>query len=100
MVRDGTVSHSAAKRIFGRMVETGDRPEQIAEREGLIQVRDTDAITRWVDEVLAENASEAQRFRAGEKKLLGVLVGLVMRKSKGRADPKRVNQLLSERAGA
>jgi aspartyl-tRNA(Asn)/glutamyl-tRNA(Gln) amidotransferase subunit B len=100
MVREGTVSHSAAKRIFSRMVETGDRPEQIAEREGLIQVRDTDAIARWVDEVLAENASEAQRFRAGEKKLLGVLVGLVMRKSKGRADPKRVNQLLSERAGA
>jgi aspartyl-tRNA(Asn)/glutamyl-tRNA(Gln) amidotransferase subunit B len=82
------------------MVETGDRPEKIAEKEGLTQVRDTDAIARWVDEVLAENANEAERFRAGEKKLLGVLVGLVMRKSKGRADPKRVNQLLSERAGA
>jgi aspartyl-tRNA(Asn)/glutamyl-tRNA(Gln) amidotransferase subunit B len=99
MVRDGTVSHSAAKRIFTRMVETGDRPEQIAEKEGLIQVSDVDAITNWVDEVLAENPNEAQRFRAGEKKLLGVLVGLVMKKSKGRADPKRVNQVLSERAG-
>jgi aspartyl-tRNA(Asn)/glutamyl-tRNA(Gln) amidotransferase subunit B len=99
LVRDATVSHSAAKRIFARMVETGDRPDAIAEREGLLQVRDVDELARWVDEVLAEHPTEAQRFRSGEKKLLGVLVGLVMKKSKGRADPRRVNQLLSERAG-
>jgi aspartyl-tRNA(Asn)/glutamyl-tRNA(Gln) amidotransferase subunit B len=80
-------------------VQTGDRPEQIAERDQLLQVRDSDELTRWVDEVLSENPAEASRFHAGEKKLLGVLVGLVMKKSKGRADPKRVNQLLSERSG-
>ena len=99
LVRDGVVSHSAAKQIFARMVETGDPPQKIAEREGLIQVRDADELARWVDEVLAENPAEAARFKSGEKKLLGVLVGLVMKKSKGRADPRRVNQLLSERGG-
>jgi aspartyl-tRNA(Asn)/glutamyl-tRNA(Gln) amidotransferase subunit B len=99
LVRDGVVSHSAAKRIFGAMVETGDPPAKIAEREGLVQVRDADELERWVDEVLAENPREAERFRGGEKKLLGVLVGQVMKKSKGRADPRRVNQLLSERSG-
>lgn len=98
LVRDGTVSHSAAKRIFARMVETGDPPQRIAEAEGLIQVRDDAELERWVDEVLAEHPAEAQRFRDGEKKLLGVLVGMVMKKSKGRADPRRVNQLLSERS--
>ncbi|HEV2179266.1 MAG TPA: Asp-tRNA(Asn)/Glu-tRNA(Gln) amidotransferase GatCAB subunit B, partial [Gemmatimonadaceae bacterium] len=99
LVRDGIVSHSAAKRVFAAMVETGDAPDRVAEREGLVQVRDADELTRWVDEVLAEHPAEAGRFRAGETKLLGVLVGLVMKKSKGRADPRRVNQLVSERAG-
>ncbi len=100
LVRDGMLSSTAAKQVFARMVATGDRPEQIAEREQLLQVRDDDALERWVDEVLAENPTEAERFRHGERKLQGVLVGLVMKKSKGRADPKRVNQLLSERSGA
>ena len=99
LVRDGVVSHSAAKRVFALMAETGDAPDRVAEREGLVQVRDADELARWVDEVLAEHPAEAGRFRAGEKKLLGVLVGLVMKKSKGRADPRRVNQLVSERAG-
>ncbi|HEU4565361.1 MAG TPA: Asp-tRNA(Asn)/Glu-tRNA(Gln) amidotransferase subunit GatB [Gemmatimonadaceae bacterium] len=99
MVREEMVSHSAAKRIFARMTATGDPPDKIAKDEGLLQVRDADELARWVDEVLIEHPAEAQRFRAGERKLLGVLVGLVMKKSKGRADPKRVNQLLSERAG-
>jgi aspartyl-tRNA(Asn)/glutamyl-tRNA(Gln) amidotransferase subunit B len=99
MVKSGTVSHSAGKKIFARMAERGGDPEQIADQEGLRQVGDADALGRWVDEVLRENPAEAERFRAGEKKLLGVLVGLVMKKSRGSADPKRVNQMLSERAG-
>ena len=97
MVRDGLVSHSAAKRIFGRMVETGDRPEQIAERDGLTQVGDDGALLGWIEEVFVQHPTEAGRFAAGERKLQGVLVGMVMKKSGGRADPKRVNQLLSER---
>jgi aspartyl-tRNA(Asn)/glutamyl-tRNA(Gln) amidotransferase subunit B len=100
LVRDGFVSNTAGKKIFAAMVETGDPPAKIAEREGLVQVRDASELERWVDEVLAENPDEAKRFRGGEKKLLGVLVGQVMKKSKGRADPRRVNQLLSERTGS
>jgi aspartyl-tRNA(Asn)/glutamyl-tRNA(Gln) amidotransferase subunit B len=99
MVRDGKVSGTAAKTIFKTMVQTGDRAEQVAEREGLLQVGDDAALAAWIDEVLAENPEEARRYTAGEKKLQGVLVGLVMKKSKGRADPKRVNQLLAARAG-
>ena len=99
MVRDDVVSHSAAKSIFARMVETGDRPEQVAEREGLLKVGDDSALQAWIDAVLAENPAEATRFLAGERKLQGVLVGLVMKRSKGSADPKRVNQLLASRLG-
>jgi aspartyl-tRNA(Asn)/glutamyl-tRNA(Gln) amidotransferase subunit B len=99
LVRDGKVSNTAAKRIFGEMRRSGEPPAQIAEREGLLQEGSDDAITVWVEEVLAEHPEESRRFLAGERKLLGVLVGAVMKKSKGRADPKRVNQLLSSRAG-
>jgi aspartyl-tRNA(Asn)/glutamyl-tRNA(Gln) amidotransferase subunit B len=99
MVRDGKLSTSAAKQVFAEMVRTGDRPEQVAERAGLVQESDDAALQRWIDEVLTENPAEAARYANGEKKLQGFLVGLVMKKSKGRADPKRVNQLLSSSPG-
>jgi aspartyl-tRNA(Asn)/glutamyl-tRNA(Gln) amidotransferase subunit B len=99
MVRDGVVSRSAAKRVFTRMVETGDRPERIAEQDGLLKVEDVDALSGWIDQAIAQHPAEWERFRAGERKLLGVLVGAVMKLSRGSADPKRVNQLLLERTG-
>jgi aspartyl-tRNA(Asn)/glutamyl-tRNA(Gln) amidotransferase subunit B len=97
MVRSGAVSNSAAKRIFALMVQTGDRPEQIAEREGLAQVGDEAQLISWVDEVISEKPAEWQRYLAGERKLIGVFVGAVMKRSGGRADPRKVNQLLSAR---
>jgi aspartyl-tRNA(Asn)/glutamyl-tRNA(Gln) amidotransferase subunit B len=78
LVRSGTVSHSAAKRIFAIMAETGHRPEQIAEREGLTQVGDESQLAAWVDEVLTAQSAEWQRYLGGEKKLLGVVVGAVL----------------------
>jgi aspartyl-tRNA(Asn)/glutamyl-tRNA(Gln) amidotransferase subunit B len=100
LIRSGTVSHSAAKKVFGVMVETGGDPRLIAEREGLLQVGDDGQLVAWIDEVFAENADEARRFVDGERKLLGVLVGLVMKKSKGRADPRKVNQIVAGRQKA
>jgi len=99
LVRDGTVSHTAAKRVFAKMVETGNPAAQVAADEGLLQIGDEGAIATWIEEVLQEHPEEATRYLGGEKKLQGVLVGFVMKKSKGRADPKRVNQLLSTRGG-
>lgn len=97
MVRDGVVSHSAAKQIFASMVRTGDRPQDIADREGLLKVSDDAALLEWIDAVFAEFPDEARRFVGGERRLQGVLVGHVMKRSKGSADPKRVNQLLAAR---
>ena len=99
LVRDGVVSHTAAKQIFGIMVKTGDRPSQIAERENLLKVSDDSALVAWIDEVFGEHPDEAKRFVGGERRLQGVLVGHVMKKSKGSADPKRVNHLLAARIG-
>jgi len=58
-----------------------------------------DALLGWIDEVFAENADEAARFIGGERRLQGVLIGLAMKKSGGRADPKKLSQLIGARAG-
>jgi aspartyl-tRNA(Asn)/glutamyl-tRNA(Gln) amidotransferase subunit B len=99
LVRANVVSGTAAKRVFAVMAESGLRAPLIAEREGLVQVRDDAPLRAWIEEVIAEHETEATRLGQGERKLLGVLVGLVMKKSNGRADPRRVNQLLAERLG-
>ncbi len=95
----GAVSNTAAKQIFAIIESEDAEPGVIAEREGLLQVSDDSALVAWIDEVLAEMPEEAARFLGGEKKLQGVLVGAVMKKSKGSADPKKVNGLLGKRAG-
>jgi len=100
LVHDGMVSHTAAKQIFAIMLASGGEPADIAKREGLVQVSDEGALGAWLDEVIAAMPAEAERFRNGEKKLQGVLIGAVMKKSKGSADPKRVAQLLVERLGS
>ncbi|HZI42562.1 MAG TPA: Asp-tRNA(Asn)/Glu-tRNA(Gln) amidotransferase subunit GatB [Gemmatimonadaceae bacterium] len=99
LVSDNVLSGTAAKRVFGIMAETGERASQIVQREGLVQVRDDTPLQAWIEAVIAEHQSEAARAAGGERKLLGVLVGFVMKKSGGRADPRRVNQLLAERLG-
>jgi aspartyl-tRNA(Asn)/glutamyl-tRNA(Gln) amidotransferase subunit B len=99
LVRQNLVSHTAAKTIYASMISDPAPPRVIAERDGLLQVSDDSALLAWVDEVLAENADVAKRLAAGEQKLLGVLVGKAMAKSKGRGDPKKLSQLIAERAG-
>jgi aspartyl-tRNA(Asn)/glutamyl-tRNA(Gln) amidotransferase subunit B len=94
----GDVSNTAARQLFALLEHEDIDPRALAEREGVLQVRDDSALVAWIEEVLTENPTEAARFVGGERKLQGVLVGLVMKKSKGAADPKKVNQLLAARA--
>ncbi|MEP7346975.1 MAG: Asp-tRNA(Asn)/Glu-tRNA(Gln) amidotransferase subunit GatB [Gemmatimonadaceae bacterium] len=95
LVRAGTVSNTAAKKIFAQMMTSAEDPHAIAEREGLLQVGDDHALRGWVDAVCAQSPDEVRRLRAGERKLLGALVGQVMKASGGRADPRKVSALLS-----
>lgn len=95
----GEISNTAARQLFTMMESDQAEPLELAQRAGLLQVKDDGALVQWIDAVLAEHPSEAARFLGGERKLQGVLVGLVMKKSGGAADPKKVNQLLASRAG-
>jgi len=97
LVKDGTVSLQAAKKVYAELVTSGGTPREVAERLGLIQVRDESALERWVDAVMAASPGEVERYRNGETKLLGFLVGQVMKASQGKADPKGVQPVLLRR---
>jgi aspartyl-tRNA(Asn)/glutamyl-tRNA(Gln) amidotransferase subunit B len=94
LVRDGTLSLQAAKKVFTELRTAGGDPRAVAERLGLIQVRDESALEQWVDAVIAAHPDEVARFRAGETKLVGFLVGQIMKRSQGKADPKGVQPVL------
>jgi aspartyl-tRNA(Asn)/glutamyl-tRNA(Gln) amidotransferase subunit B len=98
LVHDGKVSSTAGKTVFAEMRRTGKSASVIAAEHGLMQVDDDAQLEAWIDEVMQAMPNEAARFRAGEKKLTGVLVGAVMKKSGGRADPRKVNAMLAKRA--
>ena len=97
MVDGGAVSLQAAKQVYAELLASPDEPRAIAERLGVIQVRDAGALAGWVDEVLAAHPDEVARFRGGEAKLIGFFVGQVMKRSAGKADPKAIQPLLMER---
>jgi aspartyl-tRNA(Asn)/glutamyl-tRNA(Gln) amidotransferase subunit B len=99
LVANGTVSDSAAKVVLAAVAEEGGSPAAIIAERGLTQVRDDSQLEAWVAEVLASHADEVGRYRAGESRLLGFLMGQVMKRSEGKADPRRVNALLKDALG-
>lgn len=96
LVEGGTLSRGLGKRVLERMVETGRTARWVVTEEGLRQVSDPERIESWIGEVLADHSDEVDRYRAGEEKLLGYLMGQVMRKSGGKADPALVRRSLRE----
>src|SRR5688572_32622912 len=88
LVGDGTLSHQAARRIYPELAEGGS-PREAAERLGVLQVQDADALAAWVDAVIAGHPAEVARYRAGELKLMAFFTGQVMKQSRGQADPRR-----------
>ena len=78
------------------MAKTGKAPKLIVEEKGLVQMTDQSAIEDVVSQVLSESPNEVEAYKNGKKKLMGFFVGQVMKKTKGRANPKMVNQLLGK----
>ncbi len=97
LVEDGTISGKIAKDVFDRMVRTGEDARTIVEREGLTQVADTAALSRIVDEVIAQNPRPVEDYRKGKTVAARALVGLVMKATGGKANPGIVNRLLEEK---
>jgi aspartyl-tRNA(Asn)/glutamyl-tRNA(Gln) amidotransferase subunit B len=94
LIDDQTISGKIAKEIFPEMFATGQAPAAIIESKGLVQITDTSAIERIVDEVIAANPKEVESYRGGKTALIGFFVGQVMKATGGKANPKSVNEIL------
>ena len=97
LVKGGTLSHQAAKRVFAEVAAKGGDPRSVAESLGVIQVGDTNVVTGWVTDVLGAHPTEVARYKRGEVKLMPFFLGQVMRASKGKADPKLAQRVLEEK---
>ncbi len=99
MVDDTTISNKIAKQLFEEMVTSGENPVKIVESKGLVQISDPEIIGSMIDAVIEKNPDNVEKFRAGNKKLLGFFVGQVLKATGGKANPKIVNQLLAQKLG-
>lgn len=94
LVENGTINRNTAKEVFEEIYKTGKDPETIVKERGLTQISDENIIIETIKEIITKNPKEVERFRAGEEKLLGFFIGQVMKTTKGKANPKIVNELL------
>ncbi|MBZ0156219.1 MAG: Asp-tRNA(Asn)/Glu-tRNA(Gln) amidotransferase subunit GatB [Alphaproteobacteria bacterium] len=97
LIDNGTISGKIAKTVFEEMYRTGKDAGTVVKEKGLVQISDEGAIEAAIDEIIAKNPAEAERFRAGEEKLMGFFVGQVMKAMKGKANPQLLNELLKKR---
>ena len=96
-VQDGTLSSAGGKQVLEEAARTGDPIGRIVDRSGLRQVSDAGELGAWADAVLAEHPDVAEKFRAGKEGVIGFLVGQLMQKAGGAANPKVAQDLLRER---
>ncbi len=96
-IADGTISGKIAKDVFEAMWAEGGGADEIIERKGLKQISDSGAIEKIVDQVLAANPQQVADYRSGKDKAFNSLVGQVMKASKGKANPARVNEILKKK---
>jgi len=96
-IADNTLSGKTAKQVFAALWEKEGEVDQIIEAKGLKQITDTGAIEAIVDEVIANCPDQVQQFKDGNDKVIGFLVGQVMQKSRGKANPQMANQMLKDK---
>ncbi len=97
LILKGVINSKAAKVVFDHMFTEGGDPETIVKAKGLVQVDDEAEIARWVDEVVASNPKIVADIQGGKAGAVGSLVGQVMKRSGGRANPQTVQRLLKNK---
>jgi aspartyl-tRNA(Asn)/glutamyl-tRNA(Gln) amidotransferase subunit B len=96
-IGDNTISGKIAKQVFDAMWQAQGSADEIIDTRGLKQITDSGAIESLIDEVIAANPGQVEQFRAGKEKVLGFLVGQVMKQSRGKANPGQVNSMLRDK---
>jgi aspartyl-tRNA(Asn)/glutamyl-tRNA(Gln) amidotransferase subunit B len=100
LVKNNTVSANAAKKVFDVLASEGGEPALIIESLGLAQMSDSSELEAVIQKIIADNPSEVTRYKAGDKKLQGFFVGLAMKATKGKGNPKEINKILSSLLGS
>jgi aspartyl-tRNA(Asn)/glutamyl-tRNA(Gln) amidotransferase subunit B len=97
LINDGEISGNVGTEVLAEAIQTKRSAREIVEEKGLAQISDEAALGSVVDEVIAENPGPVEQFRAGKEGVVGFLVGQVMKKTKGAANPQEVQRLLRQR---
>jgi len=96
-VNSGKITNTVAKELLNEVFNTGKNPNKIIEEKGLTQISDENSIAKFADEVINEFPVQVAEFRAGKEKVLQFLIGQVMKKSKGKANPQIAAKILREK---
>ncbi|MDD3224720.1 MAG: Asp-tRNA(Asn)/Glu-tRNA(Gln) amidotransferase subunit GatB [Clostridium sp.] len=96
LINSSTISNAIGKKVIEDMFKTGESPKKIVEEKGLIQNSDEGAILEVIKKVLDSNQDSIENYKSGRTRILGFLIGLVMKETRGKANPKIVNKLMSE----
>lgn len=97
LISKGTISGKIAKKVFATMWKEGGNPDDIVKAQGLVQISDTAELSKLVDEVVGNNPKAVEDFKAGKEKAVGALVGQIMKATKGKANPRVINELLNKK---
>jgi aspartyl-tRNA(Asn)/glutamyl-tRNA(Gln) amidotransferase subunit B len=97
MIKEGTISGKIAKDVFEEMYRTGERPEKIVREKGWVQILDEREIEKAIERAMEVNTKQVEDYRKGKEKIFGFFVGEVMKQTKGKANPKLVNELLKKK---
>jgi aspartyl-tRNA(Asn)/glutamyl-tRNA(Gln) amidotransferase subunit B len=97
LIDSGVISGKIAKQVFEEMYQTGKEPEAIVKEKGLTQVADEGELDSVIEKIMAANPDLVENYRQGKEKLFGFFVGEVMKETKGKANPKLVNELLKKK---
>ena len=100
MIDEEVISTKIAKQVFEEMATSGENPNQIVESKGLVQISDPAKIEPIIEEIIAKNPDNVEKFKAGNTKLLGFFVGQVLKTTGGKANPKIVNELVVKKLNA
>ena len=96
LIKDGTISSKIAKKVFAETIANGTDPKKYVENQGMVQLSDTSVLEPMVKEVVDNNPQSVEDFKNGKDRAIGFLVGQIMKQTRGKANPKVINQLLND----
>lgn len=96
LIEKGTINNRTAQDIFAMIMQSGEKPAELVKKHGLEQVDSTEEIEKILKEIIAANPEQQAQYKAGKDKLFGFFVGQAMQKTKGKANPATINELLKK----